>query len=486
MDKKRRIILISVAFSLLIIGLVLFAYQQGYIFKPKWTGDYPYDDYYCIVYNIYPKYGEGMAGNLPPECFACYVDTDAPPDHVFAKFEWNDDNGWHRSGRIWFSRWNNYDGEVTQIDNDTYYVKYFVSDYTSASQFTSSSYYQWKITVYYCDNPTAGAGASIWYVDNFWLYYTDDREPLADYPTANAGGPYITEAGKILQLDGSKSSDNGKIVDYIWDIYNDGTWDLVGVNPKVKFSNTGTYEIKLRVIDNHALYDDDVTTVTVTTSNNPPVADADGPYSGKMGEVITLDGSGSYDPDGNPLSYEWDVNGDGKYEYTGETVSVRYYATGNYTITLKVSDGQYSDTDTTYVVISSPDPANQLPVADADGPYYGNVSEPITLDGSGSYDPDGYITDWKWDINNDGVWDVGGQYATVSFRVAGNYTVKLMVIDNDGGVAYDNTTVNVNQPIIGPIETDSWERTTILFLIIVAILFIIAIIYIIKKKGHLM
>jgi len=202
-----------------------------------------------------------------------------------------------------------------------------------------------------------------------------------------------------------------------------------------------------------------------------------------MGEVITLDGSKSYDPDGNELSYEWDTDGDGRYDATGEKINIRYYTTGNHTVTLKVSDGQYSDTDTTYVVISSSDPENQLPVADAGGPYYGNVSEPITLDGSGSYDPDGYISTWKWDINNDGVWDVSGQYATVSFKVAGNYTVKLMVIDNDGGISYDNATININQPSIGPIDTDSWvKNTVIVLLIIVAIIFIIAIIYIIKKK----
>ncbi len=49
-------------------------------------------------------------------------------------------------------------------------------------------------------------------------------------------------------------------------------------------------------------------------ANNPPVADADGPYVVVYGHGVMLDGSLSYDPDypaDNIVSYAWDLNNDG-------------------------------------------------------------------------------------------------------------------------------------------------------------------------------
>ena len=57
--------------------------------------------------------------------------------------------------------------------------------------------------------------------------------------------------------------------------------------------------------------------ITVTPENDPPVADAGGPYSIDGGQVLALDGAGSNDPDGTPeeegLICTWDLNGDGLF-----------------------------------------------------------------------------------------------------------------------------------------------------------------------------
>jgi hypothetical protein len=45
-------------------------------------------------------------------------------------------------------------------------------------------------------------------------------------------------------------------------------------------------------------------------ANEPPVADANGPYTGTVGVAVLFDGSGSTDPEGGALTYDWDF-GDG-------------------------------------------------------------------------------------------------------------------------------------------------------------------------------
>lgn len=48
--------------------------------------------------------------------------------------------------------------------------------------------------------------------------------------------------------------------------------------------------------------------------NRPPVAHANGPYIGNEGSPIMLDGSGSYDPDGDTLQYRWDLDNDASWD----------------------------------------------------------------------------------------------------------------------------------------------------------------------------
>ncbi len=89
---------------------------------------------------------------------------------------------------------------------------------------------------------------------------------------------------------------------------------------------------------------------TPSNTNNDPIADANGPYSGIISEEITFDGSNSYDPDDDSLTYSWDF-GDNN---TGEGIKPvhKYSNQGNYTVFLSVTDSNDNiDTDTTYAVI---------------------------------------------------------------------------------------------------------------------------------------
>jgi hypothetical protein len=80
-------------------------------------------------------------------------------------------------------------------------------------------------------------------------------------------------------------------------------------------------------------------------ANAIPFADANGPYTGFIGEAVTLDGSGSTWSGSNPITlYEWDYDTDGTYDYSSPTQpiwSVVYPAIVPtvYTATIRVTDG---------------------------------------------------------------------------------------------------------------------------------------------------
>lgn len=111
-------------------------------------------------------------------------------------------------------------------------------------------------------------------------------------------------------------------------------------------------------------------TVAYVQPNQPPIASAGGPYSGTAGDTIAFDGSGSTDPDNDPLTFTWDF-GDGT-NGTGPNPSHAYATAGNFTVTVTVNDGeggvQLASASATITqgsqVVLPPDPVTVAPVLD--------------------------------------------------------------------------------------------------------------------------
>jgi len=158
-----------------------------------------------------------------------------------------------------------------------------------------------------------------------------------------------------------------------------------------------TYLSTLKLTDiNGANLNFESGSVTIPSTNQPPDADANGPYSGETGESINFDGSASTDPDGSIASYAWDF-GDGN-SGSGVSPTHAYTSDGSFQVILTVTDDDgATDSDTTTATITL---ANQPPVADANGPYAGQVGDAINFDGSGSSDPDGSIASYAWDFGD--------------------------------------------------------------------------------------
>ena len=82
---------------------------------------------------------------------------------------------------------------------------------------------------------------------------------------------------------------------------------------------------------------------TAANPNQPPVAHATAnPTSGAVPLTVSFDATGSSDPDGDTLTYEWDLDGDGAYDdSTSAQPTFTYTAAGNYQVGLRVTDSQW-------------------------------------------------------------------------------------------------------------------------------------------------
>jgi hypothetical protein len=193
---------------------------------------------------------------------------------------------------------------------------------------------------------------------------------------------------------------------------------------------------------------DDVVVISATP-NAPPVAYAGDDQIVYRNTIISLDASGSYDPDNDPLTYNWSIvsRPEGSSSELDDPASPtpEIFADweGEYVFRLVVYDGElYSNPDT--VIISSIIP-NQNPIANPNGPYTGFIDVPIQFNGSGSYDPDGDPITHFWDFGDGGT--ASGVAPTHIYSNTGVYTITLSVEDGRGGIGTAQTTVEIVNPV---------------------------------------
>lgn len=179
-------------------------------------------------------------------------------------------------------------------------------------------------------------------------------------------------------------------------------------------------------------------------TNQAPNANPGGPYTVDEGSRVVLDGSGSKDPDGRIVEYEWDFDYDGytfHRDATGVTVGVRYPdGPARITVALLVTDDQGA----AHLATAQISVRNVAPTAGAGGPYVGQVGAPISFAATaadpGSVDQAGLT--YRWDFG-DGA-QASGPIVSHSYAQPGAYTLKLAVSDKDGGQGFDTAEVEVS------------------------------------------
>jgi glucose/arabinose dehydrogenase/Ca2+-binding RTX toxin-like protein len=136
--------------------------------------------------------------------------------------------------------------------------------------------------------------------------------------------------------------------------------------------------------------------IQYTTANphQPPVARATAnPTSGAVPLTVNFDASGSSDPDGDTLTYEWDLDGDGTYDdSTSAQQTFTYTAAGNYQVGLRVTDSKgASDTLDQPLTISAGNTAPTATIGSPSPTTTWKVGDNISFSGSATDQQDGAL-----------------------------------------------------------------------------------------------
>ncbi len=250
---------------------------------------------------------------------------------------------------------------------------------------------------------------------------------------ADAYGPYSGIVGLPIQFSGSATG-GGPPYSCYW-YFGDGTYSREQ-NAAHVYRTSGVYDVLFEVYDSvgsNSSYD--LTNVTIECG----IVSAYGPYTGSVDEEIHFTGSifGGI----GPYIWNWDF-GDGNttsYENIDNVTSITHTYTvgGEYGITLTVID-LFGNT-ANYTTAAFIPEAGSL-IVDVRGPYTSIVGETIQFIGNvyGGVSP--YT--WYWDFGDGQTADE--QNPCHTYSVIGNYTVTLIVTDNNGSSDSDSTLATIN------------------------------------------
>lgn len=227
-------------------------------------------------------------------------------------------------------------------------------------------------------------------------------------PIANAGADNSLNEGTVVVLDGSASrSISGAPLSYGWSQIAGPKVALNTADPvhptfvaPLVSAGGSTLSFQLIVNDTHFPSAPDTVNVTVKNVNHPPQALAGDDQTVAEKSQVQLDGSDSWDLDGENLFYAWQQVAGPTVPLLDSTVAAPTFlapAVGvdgaRLTFLLTVSDGIDTATDTVDVVVEN---VNHAPVANAGADLTRNEGSIVALDGTASSDPDLDALSYTW------------------------------------------------------------------------------------------
>jgi hypothetical protein len=327
-----------------------------------------------------------------------------------------------------------------------------------------------------------GEPSSLWFGDGssgsegeaYWDYFAINTRlsgPTNSPPVAKIEGDGLVHVGSTATLSGAGSFDpDGDLITYKWTPVSAPTGSnasLLGseeVNCSFQADALGEYQVQLVVTDSKGLTSIPVTK-TLNTSNAPPVSIAGLDQAILMvGSTVDLDGTQSYDDDGDTLGYSWSMvsrPAESKAVINAPTLSKPFFVAdihGEYVIQLVVSD-KWSSSSPNQLLVSF---NNVKPVANAGNNQSGVAGDLICLNGAGT-DANGDSLSYSWSIVSTPtnvipvLTNPSLQNTCFNSNAAGTYIASLIV--NDGFVNSDTSNVSIGIISSQTAATDNLQKT---------------------------
>ena len=334
---------------------------------------------------------------------------------------------------------------------------------TLVANFTPDKAGTWLVQIGVCDSEPL--------CDTDTVQIEVEGDPGNNPPTADAGADLSGEVGDTLTADASGSSDpDGDALSYTWTLDSvptgsaRSTGDIAAATsatPRLNLDVSGRYVLSVEVCDPSSACDTDSMTMSAgAVANTPPVSDAGADQTVTVGDTVLVDGSGSSDPDGDPLTYYWGFSsvpsgsatkGSSYADRAAVSTSFVPDVEGTYTVKLRVDDGTDFTNDTMTVTVN-PGSTNNVPVADAGVDEDQCGAGEISLDGSGSTDPDGDALTYSWvfisvpsgsALVNGDITDRKTDSASFTPDAEGTYSLRLFATDTYGDLDTDRVDIDV-------------------------------------------
>jgi hypothetical protein len=272
-----------------------------------------------------------------------------------------------------------------------------------------------------------------------------------DVPVASCGTNLTGELGETFTFDASGSADpEGARLDYHWSLSNKpacssletaNIYNSSGPSPTLVPDCDGVYSVSLVVSDGIQYSEPAICYAEVRDDDRAPVADAGANHEFGVcaDNPFQLNGWGSYDPDGDALTYQWSIArlpaestaDEGSFDdRTSAEPKFTWDVPGTYIFQLEVHDGyEWSPPDLVVFTVDG-DAENNTPVANAgedvsiekevdceSTSYVWTCSDcrgtDIELDGSASFDPDGDPVSYLWSESTGSV-TFGNRYSAIT------------------------------------------------------------------------
>jgi hypothetical protein len=277
----------------------------------------------------------------------------------------------------------------------------------------------------------------------------DDDAPAHEPPEPRIEySPKEPLRGDRVTFNADQSTDpDGTILDFEWVIRRTEDSDsapvatATGSHLSYTFDEPSEYSIELTITDDSEQTTTDTVDLQIAEPQTPTAIIQKPAEPVIAGDEVTFRGGQSSTPNGSITTYEWkfyrfesgEINQEPIARQTGRTATYSFTDPVTYSVRLAVTDDvDQTHTTSTLVEVSKP---NRPPTPHIDRSFEKvYVGGTVTLDGSGSTDPDNDIASYEWNIDPPTGESVTATGPTTEYTVSdsGTHDVRLRITDTEG------------------------------------------------------